>query len=193
MILNLHGFNSSGSNNTFAQLTNFFEPEIKVISPSYTVHNFKKGFAELAKVVGEAIEFGSPENLVFVGSSTGALFAEMLAKKFNGAVVAINPVTNPEILKHLLGENENYRTGEKYEFTLEDLETFKSVEHDMSIPRLVMVEKNEAVINHDKTKKFYESHGRYIELDGDSHRFTFFDEALPEIRDFYSLKSSNTV
>jgi predicted esterase YcpF (UPF0227 family) len=189
MIINLHGFNSAGNNNTFAKLSKFFEPAIKVISPSYTVHNFEKGFAELTNIVTEAIESEAPEKLLFVGSSTGGVFAEMLAKKFGGKVVAINPVTNPEILKHLLGKNENYRTGEKYEFTLEDLETFKSVEHDMSIPRLVLVDTGDPVIDHSKTKEFYEGHGRYIEYGGDSHRFTFFDKALPEIRDLYFLEN----
>lgn len=189
MIVNLHGFNSSGNNNTFAQLKNFFEPNIKVISPTYTVHNFKKGFSELTKIVSEAIESEPPEKLLLIGSSTGAVFAEMLAKKFNGKVVLINPITNPETLKHHIGENTNFRTGEKYEFTLENLETFNTVKHDLkNISRLILVEKNETVINHDKTKKFYKGYGRYIEYDGDSHRFTFFGEALPEIREFYFSK-----
>lgn len=91
-------------------------------------------------------------------------------------------------LYHLLGENENYRTGEKYTFTLEDLETFSLVKHDMSVPRLVLVEKNETVIDHSKTKSFYEGHGRYIEFDGNSHRFTFFEEGLPEIHNLYFLE-----
>ncbi len=146
------------------------------------------GFAELSKIVTNAIKpTSSPENILFTGSSTGGLYAEMLAKKFNGKVVAINPVTNPDILTTLLGENENYKTGGRYEFTLADLKTFDVVKHDLeNISRLVLVEKNETVINHDKTREFYKSHGKYIEFDGDSHQFTFWDEALPEIHDFYN-------
>ena len=186
MIINLHGFNSAGNNNTAYQIRKFFGSDAKVISPSYTVHNFEKGFSELNKIVVEAVTAGAPNRMLFVGSSTGALFAEMLARKFNGKVVAINPVTNPDILKGLLGPNENYRTGEKYEFTVEDFETFKLVKQDMSVPRLVLVEKGDPVIEHSKTKIFYEGHARYIEYDGDSHRFSFFDEALPEIQNLYS-------
>lgn len=188
MIVNLHGFNSAGNNNTAYQLRKYFEPKIKIISPSYTVHNFEKGYTELSKAVTEASEPEAPENLLFVGSSTGALFAEMLAKKFDGKVVAINPVTNPNILKGLLGQNKNYRTGEKYEFTSEDYETFKWVKHDMSISRLVLVDTGDPVIDHSKTNEFYQGHGRYIEFDGESHRFTFFEEALPEMLNLYSSK-----
>lgn len=185
MIINLHGFNSAGNNNTAEKLRSYF-PYSKVISPTYTVYNFKKGFAELTKIVSEAIKSESPEKLTFVASSTGGVFAEMLAKKFNASIVLINPITNPETLKHHIGENKNYRTGEKYDFTLEDLETFKAVKHDLkNISRLILVEKNEKTINHDKTKEFYKGYGKYIEYEGNSHRFTFWTEALPEIREFY--------
>ena len=188
MIINLHGFNSAGNNNSASQLRSYF-PDTKIISPTYAVYNFEKGYAELSKIISKAIDSESPEKLIFIGSSTGGLFAEMLAKKINANVVLINPVTNPETLKHLPGKNENYRTGEKYEFTIEDLETFKVVKHDMSIPRLILVEKGDPVIDHSKTKVFYKGYGRYTEFDGDSHRFTFWDEALPELRKFYLLKS----
>ena len=185
MIINLHGFNSAGNNNTASQLRSYF-PDIKVISPTYTVYNFEKGFGELSKITTAAIKSESPEKLTFVASSTGGVFAEMLAKKFDANVVLINPVTNPETLRHHIGENTNYKTGEKYEFTLEDLESFKAVKHDLeNVSRLILVEKNEKVINHTKTKEFYKGSGRYIEYDGDSHQFTFWDEALPEIWKFY--------
>ncbi|MCP4008156.1 MAG: hypothetical protein GY726_01445 [Proteobacteria bacterium] len=188
MIINLHGFNSAGNNNTASQLRSYF-PDIKVISPTYTVYNFKKGFAELSKIVSEAIESEPPERLTFVASSTGGVFAEMLARKFSAKVVLINPVTNPEILKHLLGENENYKTGEKYEFTIEDFESFNVVKHDMSVPRLVLVDTGDPVIDHAKTKVFYEGYGRYMEFEGDSHRFTFFKEGLPQIRELYNSRA----
>ena len=185
MIINLHGFNSAGNNNTASQLKSYF-PDIKIISPTYTVYNFEKGYAELSKIVSEVIKSESPEKLTLVASSTGGVFAEMLAKKFNANIVLINPVTNPETLRHHVGENTNYKTGETYDFTLEDLETFKAVKHDLkNISRLILVEKNEKVINHEKTKEFYEGYGRYVEYEGDSHQFTFWDEALPEISGFY--------
>lgn len=185
MIINLHGFNSSGHNNTAEQLRQYFEPDIDVLSPTYTVYNFDRGEADLDEAVATAIADSDARTLLFLGSSTGALFAEMLAGKYGGAVVVINPVTDPVILQGALGLNRNYRTDEAYHFTRDDLDSFEHVKHDMSIPRLVLVERNDPVIDHRLTRKFYEAHSRYIEYQGDSHRFTFFEQALPEIRKLY--------
>ena len=181
MIINLHGFNSAGDNNTAEQLKGYFEPAVQVVSPSYTVHNYAVGMAELHKL----LEFQPLEPRLFVGSSTGALYAEMLARHFGGGVVAINPVTDPGILKGALGWNTNYRTQVRYEFRGEDLDTFAAVEHDLSLPRLVLVDIGDPVIDHRQTRVFYRDAAHYIEFAGDSHRFTFFDEALPEIEELY--------
>lgn len=169
----------------------FFEPEIRVISPTYTVHNLDKGLSEIqatmceAGVLDDQGNIVAPKPLLFVGSSTGALFAEMLAAKYRGRVVAINPVTDPAILQYMLGPCENYRTGVKYEFTRGDLATFTGVRHQMELLRLVLVDSGDDVIDHTLTKVFYRGQGRYIEYPGCSHRFSFFTEALPEIRALY--------
>ena len=127
MIFNLHGFNSAGNNNTFAQLSAYFGTDARVISPSYTVHNFARGLQELTdrlEADPASIADGTP---LFVGSSTGAVFAETLARRYRGKVVLINPVTDPGILRGALGWNKNYRTEEEYAFTEQDLETFTGV------------------------------------------------------------------
>ena len=181
MIVNLHGFNSAGDNNTAARLKKYFEPAVQVVSPSYTVHNFSRGMAELV----ERLELLPARPCLFVGSSTGALYAEMLARRFGGAVVAINPVTDPGILEGALGWNTNYRTQLRYEFSREDLDSFADVEHDLSLPRLVLVDTGDPVIDHRLTRIFYQGVAHYLEFAGDSHRFTFFDEGLPEIEELY--------
>jgi predicted esterase YcpF (UPF0227 family) len=188
MIINLHGFNSAGNNNSCAQLKEYFEPEIKVISESYTVHNFKKGYEELIKVVIQNIESDGADNLLFVGSSTGALYAETLAKRFHGKVVLINPVTNPDQIKPAIGHHKNYLTNVEYEFTEEDWDTFLVADIDLDTERLVLFDKGDDVLNHELTLKRYEGHGLIRSFDGDSHRFSFWEESLPEIRKLYFLE-----
>ena len=185
MIVNLHGFNSAGNNNTADQLRSHFEPGIRVISPSYTVHNYARGMSELRAVLAGVRRFPRERPWLFVGSSTGAVFAEMLAREMGGGIVAVNPVTDPGILEGALGWNSNYRTQLRYLFSREDLDTFQAVEHDLTLSRLVLVEAGDPVIDHRLTASFYQGAAHYIEYPGDSHRFTFFAEALPEIEKFY--------
>lgn len=182
MIINLHGFNSAGNNNTRDQLRHHFSGLSKVVSPTYSVHNFSQGMAELVSVVEQELPLATGEVLMFIGSSTGAVFAETLAKRYSARVAVINPVTDPGILRGALGENRNYRTDEVYEFTEQHLASFEGADIDWQAPRLVLVEKDDPVIDHDMTRRYYLGHGKYVEYPGDSHRFTFWKPGLVEIR-----------
>lgn len=185
MIVNCHGFNSAGNNHSCARLKAYFEPEIKVISPTYTVHNFEKGYAELIQVVSENIKTEGANKLLFVGSSTGALFAETLAKRFHGKVTLINPVTNPDQIKPAIGHHKNYLTNVEYEFTEDDWNTFSEVDIDLNTERLVLFDRGDDVLDHKLTLERYTGHGLIRSFDGDSHRFSFWEESLPEIRKLY--------
>ena len=143
MIINLHGFNSAGNNNTRDQLRRYFEGASRVVSPSYSVHNFDRGMSELVSEIEGSPVGDSGGRLMFVGSSTGALFAETLARRYRAKVVLINPVTDPGILRGALGRNKNYRTGQEYEFTEQDLMTYSAAQLDRQLPRLVLVEKDD--------------------------------------------------
>ncbi len=188
MIINCHGFNSAGNNNSCAQLKEYFEPDIKVISESYTVHNFEKGIKQLIKVVQENIKPEGTDHLLFVGSSTGALYAETLAKRLHGKVVLINPVTTPDQIKPAIGHHKNYLTNVEYEFTENDWNTFTAIDIDLSLQRLVLFDKGDDILDHALTLERYTGHGLIKSFDGDSHRFSFWEESLPEIHKLYFSK-----
>ena len=194
MIINFHGFNSAGSNNAYAHLSMYFMPEIQVISEDYTVHHFSQGIQDIhqtlfkAGVVNHDGELITDQPLLFCGSSTGALYAEHFAKRYHGKVALINPLTDPWLLAHVLGRNTNFINDREYLFTRAQLNSFEALDRGLSTPRLIMVEKNDPVLDHRLTRKFYKGHGRYVEFNGNSHRFTFWDEALPMIRGFYLSK-----
>ena len=185
MIINLHGFNSAGNNNAFAQLSACFEPDVKVISPSYTVHNFTTGMAEIIDVLQADPDFADTRQAVFVGSSTGALFAESLARQFQGRVVLINPVVDPVQLKPLIGPQKNYASGVEYDFTQQDWNTFEDAQVDVSLPRLVFFEKGDEKLDHRLTRARYAEDAYLYETNGDSHRYTHWAEALPQIRAYF--------
>jgi len=185
MIINLHGFNSAGNNNAFAQLCAFFEPQLRVISPSYMVHDFSKGLAEILGVLDDDPLFSDAESPVFIGSSTGALYAETLAHKFGGRLVLINPVVNPEQLKPLIGPQKNYATGVEYEFTGQQWAEFQRYNIDLTLPRLIFIESGDEKLDHHLTRVHYEGHASFLETDGNSHRYTHWDDALPLIKTHY--------
>ena len=185
MIVNLHGFNSAGNNNAFAQLRAHFMPGLEVISPTYSVHNFIAGYAQILEVLEKNRAFEHVSSPVFVGSSTGALYAETLARKFGGRVLLVNPVVDAAQLKPLIGPQKNYATGVEYEFTQEDLATFEAVEVDLSLPRLVLIEDGDEKLDHRLTRAYYAEHAKIFVTDGDSHRYTHWAEALPEIETYF--------
>lgn len=191
MIVNFHGFNSAGNNTSCAQLNAYFRPGIQLISEDYTVHHFSQGVQDIhqtllkAGIVNQAGDLISDEPLLFCGSSTGALYAEHFAARYAAKAALINPLTDPWLLAHVLGWNENFISGKKYRFIRAQLNSFEMLERSMATPRLVMVAKNDEVIDHCQTRKFYAGHAQYIEFEGGAHRFTFWDEALPLIREFY--------
>ena len=184
MIINLHGLGSTGKNLAFNKMYVEFSDDIFIASPSYTVHNFTEGLRELERMFS-GFDY-SP--LVFVASSTGALFAEYLANKYNGQLVLINPVTDPEQIRKFIGVNKNHKTGEEYNFTETDFNSFKKAgaKFNKDIPRLVMFEKDDPVIDHNLTLAKYKGNAVVESFDGDSHVFSFWDEALPKIKDFYN-------
>lgn len=195
MIIYLHGFGSCGKSPTIDKFKEYFG-EDNVFAPTYTVHNFYTALDEIKFALLEADIFVKDnseysfndkipfEEIVWMGSSTGALYAEHLALLYGGKVCVVNPVTDKTDLLELVGENTNYCTGVKYHFTKDDYDTFWSADVDVWIRRLVLVEKDDPLLDHSKTKDLYEGHSWYVEYDGDSHRFTYWDDALPKLKEF---------
>ncbi len=76
MIINLHGLNSTGNNTAYKYLKTIDDKDIKVLSPTYTVYNFKKGIEDIENAIAFSDE--TEMFITFVATSTGALFASKL-------------------------------------------------------------------------------------------------------------------
>ena len=184
MIVNLHGLGSIGENTAYTKLRKMFGDDVEIISPTYCVYNFEKGVRDIELAVKDF----SDETLVFVGSSTGALFAEYFAEEYNGQVILINPVSNIKQIYGRLGKNRNHYTGEEYEITQKDFDTFPPpvINEIKDIPRLIFYEADDDVLNHNSTYDKYRNNGTLVPFDGQSHRFEHWEEALPRIYNFYN-------
>lgn len=187
MIVNLHGLNSIGENTAYKKLRKCFGPDVEIISPTYRVYNFEKGMRDIESV----IEDFTSETLVFVGSSTGALFAEALAEKYNGQVVLFNPVSDiKQIWARTVARQINHYTGEEYDISEDDFKTFPEpvIDETLDIPRLIFYNADDNVLNHARAEyKYRDKRGVKIFIyNGTSHRFEDWDDALPRIYKFYN-------
>ena len=178
MIVNLHGLNSTGDNTAYKFLKTL--PEIKVISPTYSVHNFTQGIKDLEK----NCHFNEYESLLFIGTSTGALYAENLADKYHGSAVLINPVVSPKQLEQFKGLNKNHKTGVEYELTQEDIDTFpvNPLRHHA---RKIFIEEHDDILDHSLTIEKYIDWCDITKFEGSNHRFSHWEEILPDIEKFY--------
>lgn len=188
MIINLHGLNSSGNNSAYQYLQNWSDKAVKIISPSYTVHNFDQGIQEIENAINLAtIEEKTEETLLFIGSSTGALYAEYLAEKTQGAIVFINPVVDPEQLRPAIGQNKNFNTGQKYLISKADIDSFPNNSEPLnSLARQIYIEIDDTILDHQLTIEKYQNIAEIKQYPGDHHRFSYWPEILPQIEQFYS-------
>ena len=116
--------------------------------------------------------------------------AEVMARATLTNAIMINPAIKPsESLQRSIGPLENYVTGEKYLWTQENCDAFKELEWDDSvnfaagIPRTVIVDLGDEILDARQTIKRYEGKVALHVFEGGSHRFDHMEEALPMILD----------
>lgn len=172
MIVYLHGLNGSSKGETARSIARYFPA---AIIPDYSVHDWNKGIAELDPII-RVIE---DDDLIIVGNSTGALYAEYFAEKYKRKSVLINPVVDPSQLVPLIGTQHN---PEPYQFTQEHVDSFQVVDHYNG--RLVFINRNDPVLDARIAINKYKDNSRVIINDDASHRFTRWDVAVPEIERF---------
>ena len=93
-------------------------------------------------------------------------------------------------LRPRVGRHKNFLTNVEYEFTEDDWRTFSGVKPGLELERRVLFEKDDDVLNHELTLNRYEGHRLIRAFDGNSHRFSFWKEVLPEIRKLYDSRAN---
>lgn len=128
MIIYLHGFGSTGNNNSKVDaLRSKFGPDT-VLSPDLPFNP-----ADVQLMIDELVEKfvanrKKDEKLIFVGTSLGAFYSNFFGHLYDCPAVLVNPSVYPnETLVKKIGCNRNYVTGDEFFVTLAHLSDLKKM------------------------------------------------------------------
>ena len=183
-LLYLHGFNSSPDSTKAIIFQSFIK---KKNSESLLIPSLPISPKETILFLEEIIEENKKE-VSLIGSSLGGFYAAYLAEKYKLKSVLINPVVSPHLknMKDLIGEHENYNTGEKYFFSksnFEELFEYKIRRFSFPLDHLFLLQLGDEVLDQKKTLKHNKDSFSLVEDEG-SHKFENFEKYLPLIYDF---------
>jgi len=177
MILYIHGFASCGNSNKTQLLRENFDG---VLCPDVPVDP-DEAISFLQKLIIDN------EVSLIIGSSLGGFYAAYLAEKFQIKTVLLNPSTQPFLtLAPYVGTNEFFCSGEPFEWTkdhITKLFSYAISKDSIKAPVLVLLQKDDEVLDYTKAAKFYENYEVVVQ-EGGNHRFENLDEYLGKIREF---------
>jgi predicted esterase YcpF (UPF0227 family) len=157
-------------------------PAIKFICPQLSPYA-SDVMSELRLIV----EAYLTQPIFLVGSSMGGFFATCLAEQYNLPAVLINPAVNPGSGLHSwLGENENFMTGERWNFEPEHIDEYVSLNPE-KIERKqnykLLLQTGDEVLDYRLAQHRYQ--GCHIETeDGGDHSFVNYQRHLPANMEF---------
>lgn len=174
MIYYIHGFNSAGNSNSnkVQELKAIFKtPNVEALNYKCS-WNAHKIMEELSRTVKGDLYTGTP---IFLGTSLGGFFSDILSEKFNGRAALFNPCFRPShFLKKYIGENKNFKTEETYLFTEKILKTYEPLEKIRHSPKVVFAAQNDDVIPAKEVTSYYEAaHTKVVQIEG-GHRISSF-------------------
>ena len=183
-LLYLHGFNSSPDSTKAIIFQSFVK---KKNSESLLIPSLPISPKETILFLEEIIEENKKE-VSLIGSSLGGFYAAYLAEKYKLKSVLINPVVSSHLknMKDLIGEHENYNTGEKYFFSkssFKELFDYKIKRFSIPLNQLFLLQLGDEVLDQKETLKYYKGSLFLVEDEG-SHKFDNFEKYLPLIYDF---------
>ncbi len=177
MILYIHGFASCGNSNKTQLLRENFDG---VLCPDIPVDP-DEAIAFIQKLILD-------NNVdLLIGSSLGGFYAAYFAERFQIKAVLLNPSTQPFLtLAPYVGTNEFFCSGEKFEWSKEHINKLFSYaisKDSIKSPLLVLLQKEDEVLDYKKAAEFYENY-QVIVQEGGNHRFENLNEYLGMIREF---------
>ena len=127
---------------------------------------------------------------VLVGSSLGGYYATWLAEKHDLKAVLLNPAVRPyELLKDHLGPQQNFHTGERYEFTARHVEEMRALETAAITPAryLLVVATGDEVLDYRSAVERYRG-CRQVLISGSDHGLSDFADHLDSVLDFCGMR-----
>lgn len=187
-LLYLHGFNSTSQSHKARVLQTYLANRgdaAQLIAPDLP-HRPAQAMALL-----EAIITPMTSKPCVAGSSLGGYYATYLAERFDLKAVLINPAIAPyHLLAPLLGQQQNYHSGEQYEFTSQHLAELRALEVTTLHPEryFVLLQTGDEVLDYREAQVRYAGAKQTV-IPGGDHSFQNFEDHLSDILAFSGIGS----
>ena len=179
-VIYLHGFNSDGDSRTVKNLRKKI-PDL--ISVSYDYILADQAYEKIRETIKETIK--EDADIILVGTSLGAFWANYFNQKFGLKSVLVNPSLYPWIsLAKYIGLNKNFNSGEERVLTVENVAAYKKYEIEIILGyhRTVVLGTKDDVIDYRETEKAFENKAEII-LVNEGHRIENTDRLVKIIID----------
>ena len=190
MIVNIHGFESSGENSKYKWLKENYQCEIYSPTFDYRNTNPRIVLKTLRDKINAVQRADASEPVCIVGSSLGGFYAGRLANITGAPVVLLNPCLNPwAFVQSETGEQTIFGTERRISVAEHFAEDFRSLADAVS-PVPTALERTLAILSTadevlDWRLAWQSLQGAGIVLSaGDDHRISRFAAFVPEILRF---------
>lgn len=181
-IIYLHGFNSDENSETIKEI----RKEIPgLLSISYDYIDATIAYEQIKLLIEDTLK--KDPDLLIAGTSLGGFWANYFAQKYFITCVLVNPAIEPSLsLRKAVPESplQNYNTGELKEFTCKNADTYKKFEVPArtGIKRIIVLGKNDNVIDYRKTVEVYREQGKII-LTEEGHRIEDYGRIIEILKE----------
>ena len=159
-IIYLHGFNSDENSNTVISLKKIFN-DLTGISYDYIIPDL--AHEKIKNTIDAVLKID--KEIILVGTSLGAFWANYFAQKYLLKCVLVNPSLYPWVsLTRCIGVNKNFNTGVDRILTESDVTAYKKYEMPIidGIIRIVVLGINDDVINYKITQEVFQNNSKII-------------------------------
>lgn len=186
MLIYIHGFNSSPASSKARLLQSRLEAIGR--GAEFAAPALPHSPAQAAALLDDFAR--RHRGLTLVGSSLGGYYATWLAEKHDLKAVLLNPAVRPyDLLKDHTGPQQNFHTGERYEFTARHVDELRTLEVGSVTPRryLLIAATADEVLDYRSAVERY--HGcRQIVIQGSDHGLSDFADHVEPVLDFCGLR-----
>ncbi len=182
-IIYLHGFNSDGNSTTIKEI----RKEISgLLSISYDYIEADIAFQQIRELIDDTLQ--KDNDLIIAGTSLGGFWANYFSQKYQLKCVLVNPAINPSVTLRKAVEFSpllNYNTGESREFIFDHADAYKKYEVpvESGINRIIVLGKNDEVIDYKKSEEVFRNKGRII-LTEEGHRIEDYGKIIHILKEF---------
>lgn len=183
-IFYVHGFNSGKGSRSARLLSEYFGDVTELD------WDCSKPFMNNLESMSARLDGIEPFTGLIVGNSTGAVYASVLALRFNLHMVLVNPVTFPVAqLNDFTGRQWNEVLKLEWDFDADTLASYSAYDPDFvkkgKFKKMVILGRNDATLDHTIAENFWRGSAKIVLVDED-HRISDYTNLFPLMEQIYS-------